>query len=360
MSKKYVLIVILITVILELTVFNINSYRMIFSKYEQKDVLINECKLENLIYNKETDTYDMKDKDAYIFIDNVNCKIATIYLDASIAGNIYIEDSLKYSVLYTDETSKNYRELPVKYFVNSINKSKYVTCYLSGKSEKIGIKLCAENGTKLKINSIKINSRIPFKFNIYRVIVIISFFVLLQSIKKSKIFNEGFKDNEKISSKIMLITAFFFIILNTLIAQNTIKNVGDFYSRDYAKAIINGKSYLEKEPSNELLKLDNPYDTTQRIRSRDGWDIALFNGKYYVYFGILPEIIFFVPYMLINNRSLPSGVRILRREGAASNTSQRLHSQRYRRPSSPRRSAPSPTLLMRPARTSTNRPCASS
>ena len=143
MSKKYALIVILITAILELTIFNINSYRMIFSKYEQKDVSINECKLENLTYNEETDTYDMKDKDAYIFIDNVNCKIATIYLDASIVGNIYVEDSLKYSVLYTDETSKNYRELPVKYFVNSINKSKYVTCYLSGKSEKIGIKLCA-------------------------------------------------------------------------------------------------------------------------------------------------------------------------------------------------------------------------
>ena len=311
MSKKYALIVILITAILELTIFNINSYRMIFSKYEQKDVSINECKLENLTYNEETDTYDMKDKDAYIFIDNVNCKIATIYLDASIVGNIYVEDSLKYSVLYTDETSKNYRELPVKYFVNSINKSKYVTCYLSGKSEKIGIKLCAENEIKLKINSIKINSRIPFKFNIYRVIVIISFFVLLHSIKKSKVFNEGFKDNEKISRKIMFITAFFFIILNTLSAQNTIKNVSDFYSRDYAKAIINGKSYLEKEPSNELLKLDNPYDTTQRIRSRDGWDIALFNGKYYVYFGILPEILFFVPYMLINNRSLPSGVVVL-------------------------------------------------
>lgn len=311
MSKKYILIGILITIILEFTVFNINSYRMFFSKYEQKEILINECKLENMIYNEESQIYEMKDEEAYILIDNVNCKVATVYLDASIVGNIYYENSLKYSILYTDETSKNYRELPVKYFVNSINTSKYVTCYLSGKSEKIGIKICAEDGTKLKINSIKINRRVPFKFNIFRVVIIILFFTLLYSIKKSKVFNESFEDNKKMSIKIMFITALFFIILNIIIAQNTIRNTGDFYSRDYAKAIISGKSYIDKEPSTDLLELDNPYDTTQRIRNRDGWDIALFNGKYYVYFGILPELLFFVPYMLINNKVLPSGEVVL-------------------------------------------------
>ncbi len=311
MFKKYLLKVILIALILELTIFNINSYRLLFSKYEKKEYLINDCELKNVEYKEETNSYELLEDTAYILINKTDCRIGTVFFDATILPDLNVDLPIKYEIIYTDETSKNFRELPPKYLLNSINASKYTTCYLSGKSEKIGIKITATKGMNIKINSIRINSIIPFKFNILRVLLIVVIFALIYSLKHSKVFNQTFEENKSTALKIMITTILFFIILNTIIAKNTILEYPDFYCNDFTKSIISGSFHLKQEPNKQLLELENPYDTTQRVRSRDGWDIALFNGKFYVYFGILPELILFVPYMLIEHTFLPSGVGVL-------------------------------------------------
>lgn len=316
-QKYYILKIILITIMCELTIFNINSYRIDFSKYEKKDISISECKTKNLLYNNENGLYVMEEDYAYITANNLNCEIGTVYFNAIIPDkerkeNVKnTENALKYSIMYTDITSQNYRELPSKYLVNSIEKSKYTTCFLSGKSKNIGIKIYAPKGTNIKINSIKVNSKVPFEFNIFRVTIIIASFLLLYSLKYANFFNSSFEENKLIAIKIMIATMIFFVILNIFIAKNTISGEDDIYSKEYAEAIINGKFYLEKKPNEELLKLKNPYDSTTRVRNRDGWDIALFDGKFYVYFGILPEIILFVPYMIVFHKFLASGIGVV-------------------------------------------------
>lgn len=311
MFNKYILKVVLVTLILEITIFNINSYRLLFSKYEKKEYSIGDCKLENLEYKEETNTYQMQEDSAFILIDKIDCRIGTVFFDAIVLPDLNTDIPIKYTILYTDETSKNYRELPSKYLVNSIINSKYTKCYLSGKSEKIGIKIDSIKGMNIGINTIKINATIPFKFNIFRFLTIIVTFALIYSLKHARVFNEGYECNEQIALKIIVAIIMFFIVLNTLIAENTVLKRKDLYCKDFAETIIDGKISLNEKPNKQLLELENPYDTTQRVRSRDGWDIALFNGKFYIYFGILPELLLFVPYMLINHTFLPSGIGVL-------------------------------------------------
>ena len=64
-------------------------------------------------------------------------------------------------------------------------------------------------------------------------------------------------------------------------------------------ALSKGQLHLDIEPSEELLSLDNPYDPSTRTKGSYTWDFAFYNGKYYSYFGVVPVILFLLPFKLI-------------------------------------------------------------
>lgn len=66
-------------------------------------------------------------------------------------------------------------------------------------------------------------------------------------------------------------------------------------------ALLEGHLYLDLEPSESLLALDNPYSAEERMADRPEyqWDTAYYNGHFYMYFGIVPVLILFLPLRLI-------------------------------------------------------------
>ena len=82
-----------------------------------------------------------------------------------------------------------------------------------------------------------------------------------------------------------------------------------------AHSLLNGRLDLEADPPAELLALDNPYDAGARDAAQINdihWDHAFYNGRYYVYFGIVPCDL---PRRLLRRRRagrapvVPAGVR---------------------------------------------------
>ena len=75
---------------------------------------------------------------------------------------------------------------------------------------------------------------------------------------------------------------------------------------EITKAFLKGKLSFDYEVNPELLKLDNPYDPESRIKASVDykWDHALYNGKYYMYFGVAPVIFTFMPYKIITGHDL--------------------------------------------------------
>ena len=65
-----------------------------------------------------------------------------------------------------------------------------------------------------------------------------------------------------------------------------------------AHSLLNGRLDLMQDPPEELLALDNPYDSTAREEAQVNslWDHAYYNGRYYVYFGIVPCLLFQLPF----------------------------------------------------------------
>jgi hypothetical protein len=67
-------------------------------------------------------------------------------------------------------------------------------------------------------------------------------------------------------------------------------STGDYYY-ELARAFWHGQLNLLIKPDPELLALSDPYDYESRAHISHPWDVSLFNGKFYLYWGPAPAII---------------------------------------------------------------------
>lgn len=295
--KKGIIKILIIVLFLEIFVFNYQSYRILSSSNKKE-------------FNQENfSKYETNDKYTYIEIDNVSEEIKTLNLKLSNIENV------EYQFFYTDDTSSEFRGTPTKNYVQKLENSKYICTYLSGKSNKIAVKIFSK---AVQVDKIIINAKIPFKFNFARVIILFLVLYLIYCIKKCGFFEEPYsKDNYKQSITLFLIVMSFVFLTGyiNICSKNVEEN--DYYETDFVDALSNGKVYLEEEPSEKLVDLENPYDTTQRNsnylqRGKDYiWDVSYYDGKYYSYFGILPALILLVPYHLITGKYILISIAIL-------------------------------------------------
>lgn len=74
-----------------------------------------------------------------------------------------------------------------------------------------------------------------------------------------------------------------------------------------AEAILEGHIYIDYGDTDKtLLEMENPYDTEKRneLGVKYHWDHAFYNGHYYMYFGVVPVFLVFLPYRIITGANL--------------------------------------------------------
>ena len=74
-------------------------------------------------------------------------------------------------------------------------------------------------------------------------------------------------------------------------------------------AIYNGSPHIRVTPDARYAEIENPYDYSQKeaagLHYADWWDYVYYNGKFYVYFGVTPVLLFYFPYYFLTG-VLPS------------------------------------------------------
>ncbi|MBQ8881116.1 MAG: hypothetical protein IJ030_02935 [Oscillospiraceae bacterium] len=77
------------------------------------------------------------------------------------------------------------------------------------------------------------------------------------------------------------------------------------------QSFLKGHLYFDVEVDPALLALENPYDRDARTAAgveyrqwNDMWDHAYYNGHYYMYFGVVPVLLVFMPYQLLTGQPL--------------------------------------------------------
>ncbi len=323
--------IVLFTLGLEFSIFNINFYT---SKGND------EINLNSYLTDYENcEGYYTFYTDETIHIPEINEKIKNIHIKLNNNNPSVVTANL----LLTDEANQFYYGTPERDIYLNVNKSQYININTAGKTQSLGI-IFESHLETVNIDSISINVQRPFELSFLRIFCLAGILCLFYLFKPSSIlYKKKLTDSEY--AKTSLVTAALslqcaiIIILGSInptfmgIASNgynTHKWDGNgvdlvpiSYSQhnqydELAQAFLKGKAYIDNDDVPQSLQdMKNPYDTTARskqaLSSGDNyrWDVAYFDGHYYVYFGIVPLLLMYLPFRAAFDAPFPSAVGIM-------------------------------------------------
>lgn len=316
---------------LEISVFNINYY----SSRGNEEISLN-SKLSD--YENCEGYYTFYSGEA-VEIPEINEKIKNIHIKL----NSNNQSDLKVKLLLTDEANEFYYSTPERDIYTFVDKSQYININTAGASEKIALVLESDSET-VTVDSVSVNAERPFELSFLRIFCVTGILCLVYLFKPSSIlYKKKLSDSEY--SKNTLVTVLLclecaiIIILGSInptfmgIASETynphkwdgngIDLVRISYSQhnqydELAQAFLEGKTYIDNDDvPQSLIDMENPYDTTARSKQSKltgdsyRWDVAYFNGHYYVYFGIVPLLLMYLPFRAVFDAPFPSAVGIM-------------------------------------------------
>lgn len=304
----YILIGLSISFILEVTIFNYKYYESL--NYEE--IILTNPIMDGI--TKKDNAYTISETKLYtIEYQNINKKIHNIKIDYKNKTNNLIP--IKMTLYANDEMFSEYFELSEITILNKVEKSKVKKLNLSEKTKNLRLDLVLTKGVEYIFDDIHINVKVPLEISFYR-IAIITILILLFYIFRpsSSIYKQQF-----LTSKNKILIALYLVVGELIICTmifftNTIYMSYQYHHHnqyaELAHSFQKGKTYLDIPISEKLLSLKNPYDNSERtkegliINEDYEWDTAYYNGKYYVYFGVLPVITAYLPYNIITNKDL--------------------------------------------------------
>ena len=296
-NSKSLLIILIVAILLEVFVFNITSFRLLFGNYERQEYSVS--------------LNEINDDKAYLEAKDINRKVGTIKV-------IFSEDAetMDYRLFYIDETSSRYFTLPGKVYVSGEERTAYIPVYLSGNVKNLSVEIDEIHNELNMVEKIVVNENIPIDFNVVRLLIIMLVIFFIIAFKKSKIFNSEY-DKKNLKQEFLLIGVLAVaLIIAAWINVNAINNVeGERYSKEFVLAVANNQFHLLEEPSELFKSLEDPYDAITRTKETKRevdykWDTAYYNGHQYIYFGILPLILTFLPYYLVTRKFLDISIVI--------------------------------------------------
>ena len=281
-KNKIVIISVIIGLLIELLVCNYPAIRTI--------IIGNQLKPKFMYSDRE------------IEIPKIDTRVTSILI------NYKNELTDKITYLTTYKSIENSAEFKVRDKVILSNAKHYINLDTHNTCKSIKIDMITESN--IDIESIEINTPC-FNFNIYRIIVLILLTSLVLRISNGSVYRINYNGSSKYQNRlsILMIIIVFLIICEYILIQFGSASYFIPYedvNKDDAllvqtESFLQGHINLDIEVSEELLNMDDPYDSNKR--DTEGvpfaYDVAFYNGKYYSYFGITPIITLILPFRLL-------------------------------------------------------------
>lgn len=206
--------------------------------------------------------------------------------------------------------------------------------------------LVSSNSFPVTINSVSVNAQVPFAFSFLRfslAFLVLSFLVFLRpGAALSRIralapqWGPRLVRGGVLAVVLVLLTAYWVSFPKWVAIATPTYNASEYESylhkpfvvfdqpdtatNEYAKlaqAFSNGQLSLLQTPPDWLNEMEDPYDSGARDEESSKhlrgylWDTAYFEGNYYVYFGVLPVLVFYLPFYLMTGGTFPNSVAVL-------------------------------------------------
>lgn len=307
----------------EATLFNFNY----FSSKSFKE----ESLYEDIVEYKTADNTHTFYNDIQILFMDVNAEIENIHIDLS--DNCSETATVK--IYLTDEANEYFYEAGTRTLYRDVESSQYITVHNAGKSRNIALIFVGDDGY-VKVDDISINAPRGYDFNLTRAMIATLLLILLYIFRPSSpLYTYKLTESPTLRSNFALgficLQCVIFVIIGTVnpaFLGLTTENGKTYFSHlafehhnqydELAQAILDGKTYIDNDDvPQSLLEMENPYDNTARyykqIESGDTyrWDVALYDGHYYVYFGIVPLLLMYLPFRAILKAPFPSAIGII-------------------------------------------------
>jgi len=232
-----------------------------------------------------------------------------------------------YTVNYNDEGNDTfYRAGEFRYFPGCDNASWFhLNSY--GKIHHMSVVLKTdEAGCTWKLKAAEINGAVPLRISVWRMIALFFLFLLLWLFRPGSSLYDNRLWNKRRWVKALCVLLILVMNIGALCVLANSNQVlvklrddmpGTAQHQQYAKlarALERGETWIDSDtdrPSLDLLDaMKNPYNSSARrgvFQNTDvlySWDTAYYKGHYYVYFGVVPVLLFYLPYHLFTGADL--------------------------------------------------------
>lgn len=267
-------------------------------------------------------TWTVIGENSYFEYTNINSDLSTLYVNVKVL-NRDNSNSIPLHFSVKDESHQNYYWIPDRNIWETVEKSHFMTFHLYGECKALKMTVALSKGDIFSIST-KMNEVIPFSFSFTRWLLIsifmICFFVFRPSsnlfrikYRKIRIVGKGF-----ITGFVLLHILLFWNLVN-MNEQFQVPSWGHHMQyQELAEAMAQGQVSLLAEPPEELSGMENPYDYEARALVMENakpdeqwsiqWDHCFYNGKYYVYFGVVPVVLLYLPYYCITGQHISNYV----------------------------------------------------
>ena len=297
--------------VIELIICNFSGWKSLF--YRDRIVFENVETEGGAAIRDDSNQYFVPDGILTLHIDDVNMTVHNLCLAIDVPENTPVP----YTVSLTDEGNYYPYYLPEQVLMPGIPKSYYTNIYPTGKVKTIAVQLTVPAESTVTVNGVCANARIPFLFSPIRFLLILGIFVLFYCLIRT----DKWQTQVCIDTKQQRITTAAVIVLLMgmawLLAHiNPICITSPWpHHKQYqelAEVMAEGHVDLNAEPSEGLLYAENPYDTIYLQANGIDYmaDYAYYDGKYYVYFGVVPELLLYLPVYLLTGHHMPNYVAV--------------------------------------------------
>lgn len=332
--------------LVEVFIFNFNyfaslGYKPINLTYELQG------QLPKSMNNKE---YRLTTVNNSIEFSGLNTEVHNIHVQFDSRESAQVVSA---TIHYTDEAHQTYFDsneysvgIPTANIATNGTESQYLNLNASGKVQNLKIEFSGDDDLTYPITIIKVevNAHCPFTFQFMRYLLLVAVMALVYVFRpKSAIYRwqvntERTRINALIAVAVtieVLALSSFLLYGSNLVGVATSSynygswdkhslvntyEVGGKNAQQYAelaKSITEGHLYLDETPPDWLVQMDDPYDKGARdeLQKHTGkdylFDVAYYDGHYYVYFGVVPVLIYYLPFYLITGSPFPTAIGVL-------------------------------------------------
>lgn len=216
------------------------------------------------------------------------------------------------TIVLTDEGDKYAYSLPKKTVVREVSDTSFISIYPFGKVQDITVEISANEGETVHVDSVEINRRKAFSFHMGRAIFVcfIACFLYFGFGQNGLPKASCIKGDRKqiliciFSVFVLAVIAWKLVHINPLFTNPPWPHHRQY--QELAEVMSEGTVKLPYEPADGLVHAKNPYDTISLIAEDIPYlmDYAYYDGAYYVYFGIVPELLLYLPFYLFTGNHL--------------------------------------------------------